>query len=158
MKVTDVVWRLAEPVAKKAGCDLWDVEYIREGGEWYLRVYLDKPDEPVGIDDCEAVSRALDPILDEADPIDTSYTFEVCSAGAERVLKRAGDYLRFLGSNVLVKLFRARDGSKEFTGILKSYNEETGELVLTAGQGTAARDLTFQAAERAQTRLCISFS
>ena len=154
MKVTERVWALAEPVVQAAGCELWDVEYVREGGEWYLRVYLDKVDEPVGIDDCEAVSRALDPILDEADPIDTSYTFEVCSAGAERVLKRPEDYLRFVGSDILVKLYQPQEGSKEFAGVLQAYDAETGDLTLDTGR----KSLVFSQAQRALTRLRVSFS
>ena len=82
-KITDIVTELARPVVQQAGCELWDVEYVKEAGQWFLRVYIDK-DGGVSIDDCEAVSRALDPVLDERDPIETSYTFEVSSAGAER--------------------------------------------------------------------------
>lgn len=87
MKVTERVWAFAEPVVEGLGCKIWDVEYVREGGEWFLRIYIDK-DGGVGIDDCEAVSRALDPILDREDPIPDSYNFEVSSAGCERTLKR----------------------------------------------------------------------
>ena len=76
------------------GCRLWDVEYVREGADWFLRIYIDK-DGGVDITDCEAISRALDPILDEKDPIPDSYHFEVCSAGLERVLKRPGDSSSF---------------------------------------------------------------
>ena len=86
-RVTETVLALAKPVVEAQGCEVWDVEYVREAGAWYLRVYIDKPGG-VSIDDCEAVSRALDPVLDEADPIPTSYVFEVSSAGAERELKR----------------------------------------------------------------------
>ena len=104
-KVTERVQALAEPVAAEYGCELWDVEYVREAGAWYLRLYIDKPGG-VSIDDCEAVSRALDPVLDEADPIPTSYIFEVSSAGAERVLKRPGDFERFLGEQVEVRHYQ----------------------------------------------------
>mgnify|MGYP000142446203 FL=1 len=85
-KVTDIVWELAEPVVKENGCELWDVEYVREAGQWYLRLYLDK-EGGVDILDCEAVSRRVSDLLDEADPIESSYMFEVSSAGAERQLK-----------------------------------------------------------------------
>lgn len=80
MKITDQVWEFAEPLVQACGCSLWDVEYVREGGEWFLRLYLDK-EGGVDIDDCEAVSRAVEPVLDEKDPIPESYRFEVCSAG-----------------------------------------------------------------------------
>ena len=84
-KITDRVFALAKPVVENEGCSLWDVEYVREAGSWYLRVYIDK-EGGVSIDDCERISRALDPLLDEADPIPDSYVFEVGSAGAEREL------------------------------------------------------------------------
>ena len=84
-KVTDLVARLAQPLAEAAGCSLWDVEYVKEAGTWYLRIYIDK-ETGVSIDDCEAVSRPLSDALDEADPIEGSYTLEVSSAGADRVL------------------------------------------------------------------------
>ena len=80
MKVTDRVRAFAEPVVLENGCTLWDVEYVREGGEWFLRLYIDKVGG-VNINDCEAISRAVDPILDREDPIEGSYRFEVCSAG-----------------------------------------------------------------------------
>ncbi len=79
MKITDLVAEMARPIAEAQGCSLWDVEYVREAGQWFLRVYIDK-EGGVSIDDCEAVSRALDPLLDEADPIEQSYNFEVSSA------------------------------------------------------------------------------
>ena len=94
-KITDRIEQLARPVAEQAGCQLWDVEYVREAGAQYLRVTIDK-EGGVGIDDCERVSRALDPILDEADPIAESYIFEVGSAGCERALKRPSDFERFM--------------------------------------------------------------
>ena len=92
MKVTEQVAQFAEPVVQAHGCTLWDVEYVREGGEWFLRLYIDK-DGGVDISDCEAISRALDPILDEKDPVPDSYNFEVCSAGLERQL-RLGEALQ----------------------------------------------------------------
>ena len=86
-KITDVVWELAEPVVQEHGCQLWDVEYVREAGQWYLRLYLDK-DGGVDILDCEAISRRVSDLLDEADPIESSYVFEVGSAGLERQPQR----------------------------------------------------------------------
>ena len=94
-KITDKVSALAVPVVEQAGCTLWDVEYVREAGTWYLRIYIDK-EGGVSIDDCEHISRALDPILDEADPIPDSYVFEVGSAGIERELKRPRDFEMFM--------------------------------------------------------------
>lgn len=126
-KVTDRVWKLAEPVVKEQGCELWDVEYVKEAGGWYLRLYIDKT-EGVSINDCEAVSRAFDPILDEEDPIPTSYVFEVSSAGAERQLKRPQDFERFIGSFVEVKLYKPVDGNKVYTGNLSAYNDGDVEI------------------------------
>ena len=109
-KITDTVLALAQPVVEAEGCEIWDVEYVKEAGAWYLRVYIDKAGG-VSIDDCEAVSRALDPVLDEADPIPTSYVFEVSSAGAERELKRPSDFERFLGAEGEVRHYQPRDGA-----------------------------------------------
>lgn len=149
-KVTDLVAQLAAPVVESAGCDLWDVEYVREAGKWFLRVYIDKPGG-VDILDCEKISRAVSDLLDEADPIAGSYTFEVSSAGAERPLKRPGDFERFLGSPVLVKLYRAREGKKEFAGILAGY--QNGSVTITVG----GVPVTFLKDEIALCRLRVEF-
>ena len=151
-KVTDAVAQLALPYVEAAGCTLWDVEYVKEAGEWFLRVYIDKADG-VSIEDCEAVSRPLSDKLDEADPIEGSYTLEVGSAGAERVLKRPSDFQRFLGSPVLVKLYRAREGRKEFAGCLKRYDEASGDVTVTVGE----QDLVFPKKETALVRLRVEF-
>ena len=124
------VFELAQPIAQAQGVEIWDVEYVKEAGQWFLRVYIDK-DSGIGIDDCEAFSRALDPVLDEDDPIPGSYVFEVSSAGAERELKRPSDYERFMGSNVEVKLYRACDGRKTYIGRLTGY--EGGDVTIAAG-------------------------
>jgi ribosome maturation factor RimP len=126
-KVTDAVAALALPVAAEAGCSLWDVEYVKEAGTWFLRVYIDK-EGGVSIDDCEAVSRPLSDLLDQADPIEGSYTFEVSSAGADRALKKPEHFARFLGHEAEVKLYRPREGRKDFAGVLKGY--ESGDVTL----------------------------
>ena len=133
-KVTDVVAQLATPVVEQAGCSLWDVEYVKEAGEWFLRVYIDK-EGGVSIDDCEAVSRPLSDLLDEADPIEGSYTFEVSSAGADRVLKKPEHFARFQGQEVEVKLYRPRDGRKDFVGVLRSWQD--GDVTLDVGGESA---------------------
>ena len=122
-KIAQRVYDLALPVAEKMGLDIWDVEYIKEAGEWYLRVYIDKAEGGIFINDCEAFSREMDPILDEADPIEGSYVFEVSSAGAERQLKRPSDFERFMGSNVEVKLYKAVEGRKSYQGTLCGYED-----------------------------------
>lgn len=121
-KISDKVEALARPVVEEEGCKLWSVEYIKEAGTWYLRVYIDK-DGGVGIADCEAISRRLDPIFDEADPIPESYVFEVGSAGAERELKRPSDFEQFIGSDVEVKLYQSYEGRKTLVGTLEEYND-----------------------------------
>ena len=150
MKVTEFVASFAEPVVKAYGCELWDVEYVREGSEYFLRIYLDK-ETGVDINDCEAISRALDPILDEKDPIQGSYHFEVCSAGLERALKRPSDFQQFMDSPVLVKLYRPRNGLKEIPGILRGYEE--GRVTVEAGKDT----ITFEKSEVALVRLRVEF-
>ena len=145
-KLVDTVRALAEPVAAEYGCEVWDVEYIREAGAWYLRVYIDKPGG-VGIDDCEAVSRALDPVLDEADPVPGSYVFEVSSAGAERELRRPGDFERFFGELVEVKHYQPVEGAKNHVGVLRGY--ENGDVTIEIN-GT---EKLFKKAQVAQVRL-----
>ena len=117
-KIVDTVTALAVPIAQKHGCEIWEVEYVKEAGNKFLRVYIDRP-EGVSISHCEAISRELDPILDEFDSlIPESYTFEVSSAGAERRLRGPSDYERFAGGLAEVKLYKARDGQKVFSGKL----------------------------------------
>lgn len=149
-KVTEIVAELAAPVAAEFGCELWDTEYVREAGQWFLRLYLDK-DGGVDILDCENVSRRVGDLLDEADPIEGSYIFEVSSAGAERQLKRPSDFEKFLGSPVLLKTYQNRDGRKEFPGVLKEY--DGGAVVLEMGK----QELRFEKNEVAMVRLRIVF-
>ena len=150
MKVTELVAGFAKPVVEAHGCELWDVEYVREGSDYFLRLYLDK-EGGVDINDCEAISRAMDPILDEKDPIQGSYHFEVCSAGLERVLKRPGDFERFMGENITVKLYRPRNGLKEIPCVLKGY--DNGKVTVEAGKET----ITFEKSEVALVRLRVEF-
>ena len=151
MKVTDLVASIAQPIVEQHGCQLWDVEYVREGSDYFLRIYLDKLEGSVDINDCEAVSRAMDPILDEKDPIQGSYHFEVCSAGLERTLKRPSDFERFMGSAITVKLYRPRNGLKEIPCVLEGY--DNGKLTVTAGKET----ITFEKSEVALVRLRVEF-
>ncbi len=150
MKTTDLVASFAQPIVEQHGCKLWDVEYVREGSERFLRLYIDK-DGGVDITDCEAIHRAIDPILDEQDPIAESYHFEVCSAGLERALKRPSDFAQFMGAAVLVKLYRPRNGLKEIPGVLRDY--EDGRITVEAGKET----ITFEKSEVALVRLRVEF-
>lgn len=150
-KITELTAELAAPAIAEQGCTLWDVEYVKEAGTWYLRVLVDK-EGGVDILDCEAVSRKVSDLLDEVDPIESSYMFEVSSAGAERQLKRPSDFKRFMGSSVLVKTYKNRDGRKEFAGILAGY--EDGAVLLDMGGQAPVR---FEKAEVALVRLRVEF-
>ena len=151
-KITELTAELAAPAIAEQGCTLWDVEYVKEAGTWNLRVLLDK-EGGVDILDCEAVSRRLSDLLDEADPIEGSYTLEVGSAGAERARKRPGDFQRYLGSPVLVKLYRNQDGRKEFPGVLTGYDEAPGDVTITVGK----QEMTFAKKDIALVRLRVEF-
>lgn len=150
MKITEIVAGFAQPVVESFGCELWDVEYVREGSDYFLRLYIDK-EGGVDISDCEKISRAVDPILDEKDPIQDSYHFEVCSAGLERALKRPGDFERFMNSPIMIKLYRPRNGLKEIPGILRGY--DNGRVTAECGKET----ITFEKSEVALVRLRVEF-
>ena len=149
-KLTEKIAAIAAPVVEEEGCSLWDVEYVREAGTWYLRIFIDKEDG-VSIDDCERISRRLDPILDEEDPIAESYVFEVGSAGADRELKRPGDFEMFLGSEVEVKLYQPVNGSKTFVGVLLAYDD--GAVLIRSGK----REDRFEKNQIAKVKLYVSF-
>ena len=146
-KVTDVVAQLAQPLVEQAGCTLWDVEYVKEAGEWFLRVYIDK-EGGVDINHCEAVSRPLSDLLDEADPIQGSYTFEVSSAGLDRPLKKPEHFAACAGQQVDVRFYRPVDGRKEYTGALVGCDGDGNVTV---------DDKTFEKKDVAQVRLHVTF-
>ena len=149
-KTTELVSQLARPYVEAAGCTLWDVEFGKEAGQWVLRVTIDK-EGGVSIDDCEAVSRPLSDALDELDPIESSYSFEVSSAGLDRVLRKPEHFQQFLGQRVDVKLYRPRNGSKQHTGVLESWRE--GDLTLALPEGS----VEFSKGDVAQVRLSPEF-
>lgn len=148
-KITDTVSNLCAPIVSDANCTLWDVEYVKEGGQWFLRVYIDKS-EGISITDCEAVSRPLSDLLDQHDPIEGSYTLEVSSAGADRTLKKDAHFAAFLGAEVEVNLFRPFEGSKSFIGTLQSY--DAGDVTIAAAQ----RVLVFKKADISRVRLHVT--
>ena len=149
-RLTDRVAAIAAPIVEAEGCSLWDVEYVKEAGTRFLRVFIDR-EGGVSIEDCERISRRLDPILDEEDPVPESYVFEVGSAGADRELKRPRDFEQFMGSEVEVRLYRPVDGSKQYVGTLKAY--EDGTVTLMQGE----KVLQFEKDQVAQVRLYVSF-
>lgn len=119
--VAPFVRELVAPVAAEQGIMLWDVEFVREGAEMILRLTIDK-EGGVGIDDCERFHRAIDPLLDEADPIETAYRLEVSSPGIERIITRPEHFAAMKGSEVEVKLYAPVDGVKLFRGILGEFD------------------------------------
>ncbi len=149
-KVTDVVEALCAPIAQENDCGIWDVEYVKEAGTWFLRVYLDKPGG-VTIDDCEAVSRVLSDKLDEADPIEGSYVLEVSSPGADRVLRKPEHFAQFMGEKVEARLYRPRNGAKSIVGELAGY--EDGAVTLVTPQET----VRLEKQDVAQVRMFITF-
>ena len=140
---------LITPIVEANGFELVDVEYVRER-DWFLRVFIDK-EGGISIDDCEAVSRPLSDLLDEADPIEGSYVLEVSSAGADRPLKKPAHFQQFLGAEVDVRLYRPLDGRKEYTGVLKGY--DGGDVTIE----TAGEARTFVKKDVAQVRLTVHF-
>ena len=119
--IADKVYDLVKDTVESCGVTLWDVRFVKEGASHYLRVFIDKP-EGISINDCTDVSHAIDPVIDEADPIDGSYYLEVCSPGIDRELTRPHHFEYAMGKEITVKLFKAVDGKKEFTGVLGAYD------------------------------------
>ncbi len=133
-KIEESVRPIAEKAASELGYELYDVEYKKEGSEWYLRIFIDKP-EGMGVNDCEKYSRFISPILDEQDPIPENYILEISSPGMFRKLHRPEHFEKYMGEEVEVKLYKAKDGRKKLNGILRAYDngdvtvEENGELL-----------------------------
>ncbi len=144
------VERFLEPIMKEHQFELVDVEWVKEAGTWYLRAYVDK-EGGISVDDCEIVSRQLSDWLDKEDFISESYILEVSSPGLGRPLKKEKDFARSIGKDVDVKLYRARDKRKDFTGVLKAYDENT---VTIEEEG---QELVFERGEIALIRLAFDF-
>lgn len=139
------------PMMEECGYELVDVEYVKEAGNWYLRAYIDK-EGGFTVDDCEAVSRRLSDWLDKEDFIEDSYILEVSSPGLGRPLKKEKDFVRSRGKEVDVKLYKAQDGQKEFTGVLTDFDGDT--VTITAG---GQEPQTFKRADIALVRLAFDF-
>ena len=139
------------PILEKNGFELWDVEYVKEGGTWYLRAYIDKPGG-IMVDDCEIVSRELSDLLDEKDFIDEAYILEVSSPGLGRTLKKERDFEKSLGKEVEVRTYRMMEGKKEFRGILKGYDKDTVTI-----ETDNAQMQTFEKREIALIQLAFDF-
>ena len=139
------------PLLEKQEFELVDVEYVKEAGNWYLRAYIDK-EGGITVDDCESVSRTLSDWLDEEDFIEDSYTLEVSPPGLGRPLKKEKDLKRSLGEEVEVRLYKPRDGQKEYTGILKAYDKDTVTI-----ETEDSREEVFTRSEIALIRLAFDF-
>ncbi|MCR1840699.1 ribosome maturation factor RimP [Murimonas intestini] len=139
------------PIVEANQFELVDVEYVKEGSNWYLRAYIDKPGG-ITVDDCEVVSRALGDLLDKNDFIDEAYILEVSSPGLGRPLKKEKDFKRSLGQEIEVRTYRAIDRQKEFTGILKSYEKDGFTIELENGE-----EMEFAKSDVALVRLAFDF-
>jgi len=148
--ISSKVEDLIIPVIQGNNLDLVDIQYVKEGKEWYLRVFIDKPDG-ITLDDCELVSREVGQLLDENDPVKTSYILEVSSPGIERPLKKEKDYLRFLGSKVIIKTFDAINDQKIFVGYLKEFKE--GVVTVTVDE----KDVDISLDKIASANLAVDF-
>jgi len=133
-KVAETVTDFVLPIAHSEDLNLIDVEFLKEGSDWILRIFLENKDGDLTIEECEKVSRALSMILDEEDPIDKSYILEVSSPGLERPLKTEEDFERFKGELIAVKTFKKIDGEKEFIGTLKNFESDSITLLLKNDQ------------------------
>ncbi len=142
---------LVLPIIEENKFELVDVEYVKEGSSWYLRVYIDK-EGGINIDDCELVSRALSDLLDEKDFIEDAYILEVSSPGLGRPLKKEKDFKRSIGERIEIKLYRQIDKQKEFEGVLKSFDEDTVTITLDDGE-----EKTFERPAIALVRLALDF-
>ena len=142
---------LITPILDRMNFELVDVEYVKEGGTWYLRAYIDK-EGGITVNDCEAVAREMNEILDREDFVEDSYVFEVSSPGLGRPLKKEKDYIRSMGKEVEIRTYRAINREKEFYGILSAYDENT--VTIKTEDGT---EMTFEKSDIALIRLAFAF-
>ena len=154
-KVTEIVEEMAAPILEELNLELVEAEYVKEGRNWFLRVYIDK-DGGVDIEECGLVSEKLSEQLDEKDPISNNYFLEVSSPGAERPLKKDRDYIKAIGKNVHVKTYEPIDNEKEFEGILKDF--DGSQVTLEIKIKTRKKELVIPYDKIAKARLAVSFS
>lgn len=138
------------PIAESAGVSVYDVEYVKEGSDWYLRCYIDKP-EGVNIQDCETVSRALSDKLDAEDYIEAAYILEISSPGLGRALKKDKHLMKSIGQEVELKTYKPIEKQKEFSGILKTFDQDTVTIETQVG------DMQFNRSDVALIRLALDF-
>ncbi len=151
-KITETVEKLTQPIVEELGLEIYDIEYVKEGKDWFLRVYIDK-ETGVDIEECGIVSERLSKKLDEIDPIPHNYYLEVSSPGAERPLKKPADYEKAIGKKVYVKTYEAIDGLKEFNGVLTGFDGE--QVTLEILIKTRKKTVTIPVQKIAQARLSV---
>lgn len=142
---------LITPIVERMAFELVDVEYVKEGGTWYLRAYIDK-EGGITVNDCEVVAREMNEILDAEDFVEDSYVFEVSSPGLGRPLKKEKDYVRSMGKEVEIRTYRAINREKEFYGVLSAYDENTVTIESEDGE-----KMVFEKSDIALIRLAFDF-
>lgn len=153
-KVTDVVAELVSPIVTAAGLELVDIEYVKEGRDWFLRVYIDK-DNGIDIEECGLVSEKLSEKLDELDPIPHNYFLEVSSPGAERPLKKDKDFEKAIGKNIFIKTYEAIDGEKTFEGTLLEFDSQSLKIEVKIKTRKKVFEIPFE--KVANARLAVTF-
>ncbi|KOS62696.1 ribosome maturation factor RimP [Lysinibacillus agricola] len=155
-KVPSLIEELAKPIVEELNLELVDVEFVKEGRNWFLRVYVDTPEGSIDIDQCAQVSERLSLLLDEKDPITQNYYLEVSSPGAERPLKKDADFEKAIGKFIYIKTYEPIKDMKEFQGYLTSYDEHI--LVVEVLIKTRKITVTIEQEKIALARLAIDFS
>ena len=155
-KITEQIEKIAQPITSELALELVDVEFLKEGRNWFLRVYVDNPEAPIDIDQCALVSEKLSEILDQLDPIEQNYFLEVSSPGAERPLKKEKDFEKAMGKFIYIKTYEPVEDAKEFEGYLKSYDDEQVEIEIKIK--TRRKLITIAKEKIAVIRLAIDFS
>lgn len=138
-KIEEIIANMVEPIIERNGMELVEIEFVKEGPDWFLRIFIDK-DEGITLDDCELTSRAVEEILDVKDPINQAYHLEISSPGLERPLKKTKDFERFLGSMIEIKTFAPLAGKKKFKGQLEGVNAEQINIVIDQEEIIIPRD------------------
>lgn len=157
MKLTDRIFQLTEPTVRELGYELYDVEFQKEYDNWVLTLYIDGKNG-ISLDDCEIVSNAVDPVLDEADPIEQAYYLSVSSVGIDRPLKKDKDFQRNIGNTIDIKLYAPMNGKKEFCGELVSFDAESFTVrTIPKKPGESAAELTVSRKQAALVRPHIDF-
>jgi len=154
--ITEQIEKIAQPITDELNLELVDVEFVKEGRSWFLRVYVDNPEAPIDIEQCASVSERLSEILDELDPIEQNYFLEVSSPGAERPLKKEKDFENAIGKFIYIKTYEPILDAKEFEGNLLSYNEDEVEIEVKIK--TRRKTIVIPRPKIAVIRLAIDFS